>query len=279
MPIKTILVYLSRHHGCEPLIDTACALARNNNAHLIGTAAFSVVPPAPTLAIPYPTAVIEEMRRAGEDAEQQLKDAFESATREAPFVAEWVTARSMAPDLVGAVLEHARAADLIIANQRDPDWDLGTVLDFPERLALESGRPVLIVPRQGNSNPIPKKIVIAWDGSSRSARAAFDALPFYASAAEVALMTVTDGGTPLPSGTPADAMAATLARHDVKTTVMNLATGKDGVASTLIGEAGKFGADLLVMGAYGHSRFSEFVFGGVTRDLTNDSPIPLLMSH
>lgn len=279
MRIKTILVYLSRHHGCEELLDVACALARTHEAHLIGVGAFSATPPVPPLAIPYSTTVVEEMMRAAQDAEAKLKAAFENATREAPFVAEWVNMRVLAGDLVRAVLDHARAVDLIVASQRDPDWELGTVLDFPERLALESGRPVFLVPRKGPPPLEIKKIAVAWNGSRESARAAFDAFPFYTSAQSVTILTVTSDGAPLAEGTPATALAETLARHDIPTTLTHLQMANAGVSRTLINEATRLEADLLVSGAYGHSRLREFVFGGVTRDLTNDSPLPLLLSH
>ena len=279
MQFKTIFVYMSRRHGCEPLLEAACSLARRYEAHLIGAAAFSAVPPVPPLAIPYNTTVIEEMLRAAQDAENQLKEMFEAASREQPFVSEWVTVRGLAGDLVGAILEHARSADLIVASQRDPDWELGPVLDFPERLALESGRPVFLVPRSGQARDAFKNIAIAWNGTRESTRAVFDAFPFCAAAENVSILTVTPDGKPLNKGTPGDALAATLARHDIKTTQTRLQTSSAGVSQTLIQEATRMEADLLVMGAYGHSRLREFVFGGATRDLTNDSPVPLLMSH
>lgn len=279
MQFKTIFVYMSRRHGCEPLLEAACALARRHEAHLIGAAAFSAVPPVPPLAIPYPTTVIEEMLRAAQDAEAELRAAFEETTREQPFVSEWVTVRTLSSDLVGSVLEHARAADLIVTGQRDPEWELGPVLDFPERLALESGRPVLLIPRSGHPPQDFKKVAIAWNGTRESARAAFDALPFCVTAESVTILTVTPDGKPLIDDTPADALAETLARHDIPTTVTWLQTSNSGVPRTIINEATRIEADLIVMGAYGHSRLREFVFGGVTRDLTNDSPLPLLMSH
>ena len=279
MQFKTIFVYMSRRHGCEPLLEAACALARRHEAHLIGAAAFSAVPPVPPLAIPYSTTVIEEMLRAAQDAEAELRSAFEETTREQPFVAEWVSVRRLNSDLVAAVLEHARAADLIVASQRDPEWDLGPVLDFPERLALESGRPLFIVPRSGRPSQDIKKIAIAWNGTRESARAAYDSLPFCIAAENVTILTVTPVASPLAQDTPADALAAALARHDIPTTVTHLQTSNAGVARTLINEATRQEADLIVMGAYGHSRLREFVFGGVTRDMTNDSPLPMLMSH
>lgn len=279
MQVKTIFVYMSRRHGSERLLQAACALARKNEAHLVGGAAFSAVPPVPPLAIPYNASVLQEMIRAAQEAESELRDVFTETTRDQPFVSEWVSVRAFTGDLVAAVLERARSADLIVAHQRDPDWELGPVLDFPERLALESGRPVYLVPREGTIPDSCKKVAIAWNGSREATRAVYDAFPFLLSAESVNLLTVTDDGGALDAGTPADSMAAALARHDIPTTLTHLRTSKAGVSRTIIDEAARWGADLLIAGAYGHSRLREFVFGGVTRDLTNDTPIPLIMSH
>ncbi|MBU2582744.1 MAG: universal stress protein [Alphaproteobacteria bacterium] len=279
MQFKTIFVYMSRRHGCERLLETACALARTNGAHLIGAAAFSAVPPVPPLAIPYNATVIQEMIRAAQEAEAELRDQFIETTRQQPFVSEWVSVRGFAGDLVGAVLEHARSADLIVAGQRDPDWELGPVLDFPERLALESGRPVYLVPRDRAAPDSYKSIAIAWNGSREAARAVYDAFPFLVSADNVSILTITADGKPMDEGTPAEALAATLARHGINATITPLQTSNAGVSRTIVNEATRLEADLLVMGAYGHSRLREFVFGGVTRDLTNACPIPLIISH
>jgi nucleotide-binding universal stress UspA family protein len=279
MQIKTILLHMTRRQAAPRLLEAACALARRHGAHLIGMAAFSATPPIPPLAIPYSSTVIEEMLEAARQAEDELKEAFEDATREAPFVAEWVQVRGLSGDLVGAVMDQARAADLIIAGQRDPEWELGPVLDFPERLALESGRPVLLVPRDGQALQQIDKVAIAWNSARESTRAVYDALPFLTAAKEVVIFTVTINGGPRKLGTPAATLAAALARHEITTTVTHLEQGKESVAKTLLDAAIQNKTELLVMGAYGHSRFREFVFGGVTRDMTNDSTVPLLLSH
>ena len=279
MQIKTILLHMTRRAAAPALLEPACALARHHGAHLIGMAAFSATPPVPPLAIPYSSTVIEEIQQAASEAEGELKEAFEEATREAPFVAEWVQVRGFSGDLVGAVLDQARVADLIIAGQRDPEWELGPVLDFPERLALESGRPVLLVPRDGGVPQRIEKIAIAWNSARESTRAVFDALPLLTAAKEVVIFTVSTHGGPLKGGTPATTLAASLARHEINTTVTNLEQGNASIANTLLDAACQNESELIVMGAYGHSRFREFVFGGVTRDMTNDSSVPLFLSH
>jgi hypothetical protein len=87
-------------------------------------------------------------------------------------------------------MEHGRAADLIVASQADPDWDLSGVMDFPERVALESGRPVLVVPYAGRYSEIGRNVVIAWKAGRESARAVFEALPILQTADKVHILEV-----------------------------------------------------------------------------------------
>ena len=279
MQIKTILVHLTRRHGVEAMLAAANGLSRIDNAHLKGIAAFSATPPVPPLSIPYDATVIEEMVTQQRAHADELKGAFTQATADQPFVAEWVEVQRLAGDLVGAVLEHARAADLIVAGQRDPTWDLGPVLDFPEQLALESGRPVFLVPREGCPRLSFDTIAIAWSGGRECTRAVFDAMPFLVRAKAVHIFSVTEDGAPTHTGTPSSELAATLARHDIPTNVTDIAAGGASVSEALLSAAEKASADLLVLGAYGHSRLREFVFGGVTRDLLAKTKLPLLLSH
>ena len=100
---------------------------------------------------------------AAERKEAELIAAtFAEATANQPFVAEWRSLKVPHVDLAGVVMDHGRSADLIVAGQTDPDWDLSPLMDFPERLALESGRPVLVVPYAGQFGEIGRNVVIAW---------------------------------------------------------------------------------------------------------------------
>lgn len=181
---------------------------------------------------------------------------------------------------VAAVIEHGRAADLIVASQSDPDWEMSGLFDAPERLALESGRPVLIVPYAGRFGEIGKRVMVAWSGKREGARAVFDALPLLKSADKVALLCVVGGDADGESGQlPGAEIAASLARHGVKVTVRKTMADEIGVADEILARLADEGSDLLVMGAYGHSRLREMVFGGVTRHILRHMTVPTLMSH
>ncbi|HRD76049.1 MAG TPA: universal stress protein, partial [Hyphomicrobiaceae bacterium] len=174
----------------------------------------------------------------------------------------------------------ARTADLVIAGQRDPDYDFSIVLDVPERLAVETGRPVLVIPRVGDFPTIGSRVTVAWNGGREAARATFDALPLLQLAQSVRVVSVSqhDDGT-VGRSLPTTEIATTLARHGIRveaamTTAENIKVG-DALLSGLCDEQ----TDLLVMGAYGHSRFREMVFGGATQHILAHMTAPVLLSH
>ena len=140
---------------------------------------------------------------------------------------------------------------------------------------FDTGRPVLVVP-PGAAPPGFVHVAVAWDGSAQAARAVDAGMPFLRRARQVTLLTAP-GGDPLA---PVDRLVPVLARHDVRATVEHFtpashhATGR-----ALLGEVKRVGADLLVMGAYGHSRLREMIFGGATREVLAESTAPVLMAH
>lgn len=280
MDWKTILVQLSNPRRTDALVSIASRIAERSNAHLIGfnvSHALAHAPVTPTLLGPEDFAafqVIDEEQAAG------LKAAFDEATRNRAFIAEWRNVELVGTDPITGVVEHGRAADLIVVSQSDPDWEMSGFFDAPERLALESGRPVLVVPYAGTFDTFGKRIMVAWSGKRESARAVFDALPLLKAAEAVTLLCVVGSNAEGESGQlPGAEIAASLARHGVKVTIQKTVADEIGVADEVLARLADQGSDLLVMGAYGHSRLREMVFGGVTRHILNHMTVPTLMSH
>lgn len=145
-----------------------------------------------------------------------------------------------------------------------------------EHLLLESGRPLLVIP-PGRESFTAKRVLVAWDGSAKAARAVHDALPFLRAADEVEVISVT-GEKRIPDGVPGADIAPHLSRHGVRVTVVNMPVERSDVAQTLRNRATLFGADMIVMGAFVHSRLRQMVFGGVTQSLLKSCPVPLFMS-
>ncbi len=181
----------------------------------------------------------------------------------------------------GLVLQ-ARYADLVVLSQSDPelngpDW----LRSLPEYLSLHGGRPVLLVPYAGRYQHLDRHALVAWDGSRAATRAVTDALPLLRRSQRVTLAVFNAEPLSGQHGEqPGADIALYLARHGVKVEVLQQTapSGLD-IGNALLSLAADTGADLLVMGAYGHQRWREIVLGGVTRRVLRSMTLPVLMAH
>ena len=179
-------------------------------------------------------------------------------------------------DLRATLISQARVHDLSIFDVQEsllmPDSGL------IEAALFESGRPILIVP-SNHPTGFPKHVLIAWDGSARAARAVADALPFLKAAEAVEIFTIV-GEKDLSNSVPGAELAPRLAHHGIRVSVKDrpLMRGGD-VSDTFKDQIGLSRADMVVMGAYVHSRLQEWILGGLTRSMLLGSPVLVLMSH
>ena len=278
MAYKTILVHLNDHRHVATLVDAATYLAGKSRAHLIGL--FAMPPVKAFGSTAYGAGMIKGYLQGIHAESEKVREAFESACRDRGFTYEWRLVDAGYTSIADAVIEHGRSVDLIIANQRDPDSNVGIVIDEPERLALESGRPVLFIPIAGAFPTIGRRVLVAWNARREAARATFDALPLLQAADKVRILWINPQKETRPVGDlPTVDIAATLARHGVKCEAASTVARDSDVANTLLSAAADDSADLLVMGAYGHSRIREFVLGGATRGILSQMTIPVMMSH
>ena len=172
----------------------------------------------------------------------------------------------------------ARYADLVVVGQADPE-PTATPSDLPETVALATGRPVLVVPHIG-AKPPGKTVLLCWNASREAARAAADALPFLKAAQKVIVLVVNPKVSAAGHGAePGADAAAWLARHGVKVTVQRDVAPDADAGAVILSRAADLGADLIVMGIYGHSRLREMVLGGASRTLLGSMTVPVLMSH
>ena len=285
MTYKTILVHINNERRLPGLMEAAGAVAATHNAHLIGV---SVIPPlmlpqTSDFAIAVPS-MIEAHRDAYRAEESRMRKLFDVAVQGAAagaYTAEWrsLDAYQLA-SAVQLILPVARASDLIVVSQADVNWDGTVALDFPDTLATDSGRPVLIVPNKPAKPFAAKRILVAWNGRREATRAVFDALPLLQKADEVKILWLDPHDDNQTQGDlPAADLCATLARHGVKCDEATTLSPKMPVGETLLFEATKYGWDMLVMGCYGHSRIREFILGGASRHILTHMTIPVLMSH
>jgi len=269
--IKDVMAFFEAGMGAANHVAAAVAVAQAHGAGLIGVCAVDL-PAIPVYAeAPIGADLIErELDRRRQEA-GRLETAFRAAAGKARVAATWTAVEA---DPVTVALDYGRAADLVVLSQPEPD--AGAEAGDVEEIALSLGRPVLVVPYVPVSGPIGERVLVAWNGSREGTRAAHDALPFLTRAKSVLL-----AGVDLDDGrrASADRMAAHLARHGVKAEVRRLVAGSLGVGDVLLNAVSDEGADLVVMGAYGHSRVRELVLGGATRTLFRQMTVPTLLSH
>jgi len=277
---KTIVVHLGRDQRRSERLELAFSLAAKFDAHLVGLLALSAVRiPGFALAEAGDT-IREAQERFRSEAERAAAEVFRAAAARHPGVkTEW---RSAPDEALDALRVSARYADLVIVGQRDRDSesDAGIAPGFVDELVLSAGRPVLIVPYAGRFPSVGKRVLVAWNASSEAARAVTDALPLLAGADSVQVMAFNPEASRDEHGdSPGADIALFLARHGVKASASRQGRSGDDIGEQILSRAADISADLIVMGAYGHSRLRELVMGGVTRTLLDSMTVPVLMSR
>ncbi len=276
MGYKTILVHIDPGKRCAVRVDAAIRFAREHDAHLVALFAAAPFEPPGYVLAEMGAAVIEAQKRAAEKAMAQAEGEF---TKQASAAGlrniEWRTASD---DPVDAMTLHARYADLAVIGQTDPSEGSNIAADFPERLVLAAGRPVLILPSAGRFPTIGKRILVAWSLSREATRAVTDAIPLLRLADAVHVMAVNPRRDEHGDVPGAD-IGLYLARHGVRVQVKTDQGAEIDVGNELLSRAADLDADLIVMGGYGHSRVKEWVLGGATRTILASMTVPVLMSH
>jgi len=275
--IKDLVVNLAIGNPRDVAVDYAASIAEAFDAHLCGIA-FSyepVVPPSIMGGIP--ADVIDAQWEASAQAADAAIARFEAAAKREGIVAEHRKLEASlggAGDLFGRL---ARRFDLAVVGQAEPKH--GPAQDLVIEGALfGSGRPVIVVPYIQRGGLKLDRVLICWDGSRPAARAIADALPFLVRAAAIDIVIVASGrekGDEIPGVD----MGEHLARHALKVEVKRIVSTDLDVPNTILSYAADSGADLIVMGGFGHSRLREFVLGGATRGILASMTVPALMSH
>ena len=280
MSVNTILVALNEVDRADQLIRVSSTLALRHDAHLIGMFVIPAAEVYPAVGMELSTQVYAGHRQFYLDHSKQVKARFEHALDANGLQGEWRMTDIKSSLVADGVLHHAHQVGLIVVPQKQENSSAGIETDFTERLIMESGRPVLIVPAFGEFEKIGKNVLVGWNGTKESARAVFDSLPLMVDAENITVSWVNaEDDLEDDEVLPGAELAATLARHGLPVTTQALPGGDLPVAETLLNEASDSGADLLIMGAYGHSRIREFVFGGATRTILESMTVPVLMSH
>ena len=277
MSYKTILVHITSDSRCLERLDIAAQLAKSFDGSLMAIHALFPFNP-PGYIVPQMGAevmVVQKSRALGllDKTEESLREHLTSRAFTRPV--EW---HKELNDPFVALCDHVKYADLAVVGQSEPDDDSGSPMDLPERFLLAGGRPVLIIPKSGHFSTMGHTILIAWNASREATRAVTDALPLLKRADKVQLLSVE----PEHDDSISDSckqMANYLARHGVKLEIYRSPGGEIDIGNDILSRAADLGADLVVMGGYGHSRLREWVLGGATRMILKTMTVPVFMSH
>ncbi len=280
MAYKTLLAHVADPNRNGKLLAAAIPLARSMDAHLIG---LSVLPPfvvMPGSEGSGASVTIDDHRTAYAADMAGLKESFAGATQGQTFQSEWREADPVFDSVSKVLLDQGRSADLIIAMQQDPKWSYSHLIEDNVRIAMQAGRPVLLVPNEGQIELPAKRITVAWNGKREAVRAVYDALPMLQAANAVNVLWINpEKDTSHAGDLPGDDICMALARHGVKCEASRASAIGADVGPELLRQSAAFGSNLLVMGCYGHSRLRELILGGASRHVLSAMNLPVLLSH
>ncbi|MFQ5774919.1 MAG: universal stress protein [Kiloniellaceae bacterium] len=278
MTYRNLLVHIDDGKAAEGRLAAAIALARAHGAHLTGLYV-GVDPVLPAnLRAEVPPHFLATLRDQLDERIASAEARFTAAVERAGLSADCRTARCPATSVPEVIARHARYADLVILGQREPDERGDVEGDVAEDVVLSSGRPALVIPYIGAGKTLGERVMVAWDAGREAARAVGDAMPMLERAGSVVVLVINPRKGDHGQEPGAD-ISLHLARHGIKVEAQQIDAKELTVADALLSRLADEAIDLLVMGAYGHSRLREWVLGGTTRQIFEQMTVPVLMSH
>lgn len=275
MSLKNILVHVTDSEQSRERVEAALQLAMKHDAHLTGLGVYSEQYIPSYAAAEINSAVLKEIANREAARLAASREIFDKAIEQAGWAdrCDWLSERGR---VVDSVALHARYADLTLIGQHTPPGGAFGGDSFADELVLESNRPVMVIPQIGIDRPIGEHIVVAWNASREAARAVGDSMPLLESSRQVDIMSVRPEGI---GDLPGADIALHLARHGIKAEAKRSVANDIDTGDVLLNYVADSGADLVVMGAYGHSRLRELILGGVTRHILDHMTVPVMLSH
>ena len=275
---RRISVHLDHGFDCKRRIEAALALAKRHKAELVGIYANAAPPQyyyGESVLMSRSLGIIKELQA---QSRESVETAFLEAAAEADVPA-FMRAGTSSPSETVALL--GRTTDLIVVSQENrEDVEAAHEIEFVEQTLLTAGRPVLAIPSSGEFPVIGDRVLCCWDGSREAARALADAAPILRLASHMTVLTMNEGAAGPKHEAPFEDLvsycvaqgmpAPDHVRRDIKGV---------GVGSTILNAAADHSADLIVMGAYGHSKLRQWALGGATASLLKSMTVPVMFSH
>jgi len=270
---KDVAAYIDPGHDHHHMYDALAVMAEQSNCHVTGVYAIAPMPPSASEG-PIPVSVLQKFDESSKAIAEDHRKDFESAMKQRGLSSSWECHDGI-PDNI--VAEHFRHADIGVVRQCDAE-EHSDHRHVVNHALLNSGRPVLVIPYIGSKATMGNKVILGWNSSVQSTRAVHDAIPLMQDAQWVHVIDVDKdvSNDTLGSSVP---ITEHLSRHGITAEATTYPKTEIGPGDVLINHAAHHGADLIVAGAWGHSRAREYVFGGTTRTLLEHMTVPVLFSH
>lgn len=274
-----IAIHLSNDNACARRIDAGLQLAKEHNAEVIG-----VYPTDGVVGHYYDESIIPQdirklLRGRRDEFMASVQKLFLERAEAAGVKAEWRAPHGEADE---ALALHARYCDLLVMSKAERVDSVTSIIpNLPESVVMAAGRPVLMIPNVGNFSTIGERVLYCWDQRREAARAFTDAAPFLRRCKELVVLEIDRDEQAFREADLRDSDFTTFceklgypkAKHLVK-------ESEDiGVGNVILNTASDAGSDLIVMGAYGHSRMRQWVMGGASRTLLSSMTAPVLLAH
>jgi len=276
MTYATVMVSLALGQPNDARLQVAGELAERFEADIVGVAAARLAPPLYFTDGTAAQRLIDQEEASIKRRLADLETQFRAATKARGGRVEWRSAMDFPARFVSA---QARCADIVVSGGQSPAFSDSFALASPKDLVMQAGRPLLVVPDRIDWLDL-RSVLVAWKDTPEARRAVADALPMLRKARDVTIVEIPEENDDrsVVAARVSD-VAAWLARHGVTATARGVEAGNETAEMQLERIAGDVGAGLIVAGAYGHSRFSELILGGVTEYLVTQSARCVLLSH
>ncbi|WP_454690299.1 universal stress protein [Achromobacter aloeverae] len=276
---KRIAVHIDKDPACEGRVATAMALAQTYTAHIVG-----IYVQDPPYNYAYgeaviPSAILEVQQQQIADERHKCSQEFCHLTASAGLGKSWIAVEGLREEELAL---QARCSDLLILSQADLQTHRSSIEPYQlESVVMTAGRPVLVVPYEGKLTQPVERVLICWDRGRESARAIADAAPFLSRAKEIAVLTVDEAPAAAPRiRNTMHGLDDYLRAHGyVEAKPVSSSSKGIGIGNAILNTASDCGADLIVMGLYGHSRAREWMLGGASREMLESMTVPVLFSH
>lgn len=278
MAIKDLAVAYNASSNAKAALSFAIQMCKKYDAALTGLHVHTPMALDQQVKKWTPKNVLESLEKAGQESIKAAEEEFRSlAAAEFDGVVDWVTEIGQTNDHLANL---ARYYDMLIIGQFSEPGEIKRQHIRAEDLVMRAGRPLIVVPNGYEVRPFEEHAAVAWDGSRPAARALADAMQILETKKRLDIVRVgAEKSEAEDAAPPSRDIIRHLERHGVDARRIALMASREGIGRTILEYCRGTQPDVLVMGAYGHARLREDLFGGVTRHILQNMNVPVLMSH